>query len=579
MTANLFKIYKKIICFLVFFAFSFNALNLQYCFGAVIEPNGVSNNKILVLNPVLENDLLLGVEYGRIIDSFKGTSDKKVIIVKDLHCNKEVQNNIVEILLAVGKKYQKNFSDILVEGAWDNLDLSLIKSFPDWYGIKNNFVNRFLDNGVFTGAEKYVAFNWNKNLIGIENREAYEQNFNTLVNSFEKRKDANVFIGELMRKIAFYKKQIYSQNLRNIDEIVFKYRTSKITAVEYFEKLKEYSQRAGFLFDMEAPTLEKFYQSEKIKQKIGNLKFVQMEAEDLESDLIRSLSKDEFNELSSLRMKNNSKYYFYLQKLCLERKLDIANKYDVLNMYFDYLNFSSSIDTTKILQEEKNVLFKINTFFATRTNEKTLLKIEQILDTYYRFVNNLALNEETLDIILNNEEYISLIKKFVSENSSDIVWLYSLKTSFGKFKQAIEIMKDFYVGANERNNYFVENILKNVNKPQNGSNNVFVVVLGGYHTRDVSLMLKDKNISYLVISPNITKNTDNNLYDSLLLSQSVTFERNDKLALISAFQNKVLTDEELGKLAETLTAGQTQDKLIELAEIAKKEKAKKGKVL
>ncbi|MDR0676783.1 MAG: hypothetical protein LBF97_07090, partial [Elusimicrobiota bacterium] len=481
------------------------------------------------------SEIILGLGVGTLSDYFvaKNSNLGKVIIIKDLHANSEVQNNIFSILEAIDKNYnvfnKYSFNDVFVEGGWGNLetnfDLLFSKLLPNSLDSKRIFFDNLINNGLINGAEKFVAFNIDKKLEGIEQADIYSENFNYLVKSLQIRKEANFFIINLIND--FIKKKIknYSTTLIELDNLVVKYRTNKISLIEYMDTFKKFDYYMELNFDHEFPTLMKSYNAEKLLQSFGNFKNITIEAFTIEKILFNKLSKEEFFELQNFRSKlqtdDITKYYFYLQQLIVKNKLQYLLEENFINLknYFEYLNTLNSLDPTSILIEEKNLIAKISNNLTLTQNQKKFLEFGRIIDNYYRFCNNLALPFEVDDIIKNNDKYLEIILSYANDMIKDEVNLIMLKDCYIKFVEQVENMKNFYFLANKRNFIFAENIEKKLNQNKN-DNLILPVIIGGYHAKMVADILKDKKISYIIISPTISKEADNRLYEANVMSQS-----------------------------------------------------------
>jgi hypothetical protein len=55
------------------------------------------------------NNLIIPSSMGKIIDSFKGIGNDKIILIQDLHCQPNVQKNIYKIFTQIKKTYGKTF--------------------------------------------------------------------------------------------------------------------------------------------------------------------------------------------------------------------------------------------------------------------------------------------------------------------------------------------------------------------------------------------------------------------------------------------------------------------------------------
>ncbi|MGH9428677.1 MAG: hypothetical protein ACRD2L_20495, partial [Terriglobia bacterium] len=76
-----------------------------------------------------------------------------------------------------------------------------------------------------------------------------------------------------------------------------------------------------------------------------------------------------------------------------------------------------------------------------------------------------------------------------------------------------EKLERFYSLALVRDRALFENAVRQVKESKEG---VAAVVTGGFHTQGLTRQLRDKGISFVVISPKITKEVDDTLYLEIL---------------------------------------------------------------
>ena len=84
---------------------------------------------------------------------------------------------------------------------------------------------------------------------------------------------------------------------------------------------------------------------------------------------------------------------------------------------------------------------------------------------------------------------------------------------------------DYYVMALMRNKPMVDHTLALLN-PQSSSLNTAVLVTGGYHTTMLTQLLREKNVSYVVLSPTVDQisEKDHDLYIKRLVGVHLTKE-------------------------------------------------------
>jgi hypothetical protein len=265
--------------------------------------------------------------------------------------------------------------------------------------------------------------------------------------------------------------------------------------------------------------------------------------------IAKNLGKAERQRLNALKKENNTRYYLYLKQIVDQNNISLKN-FEFLNLYFKYLVLSADVNTNLMVSEEVRLKDKIYGFLIITEEQKDLVKFEKVLNFYENFINTSVMSKEALDFMANEKEYADFIVQFLNRNSAYLIWAYSVNKQIATLQRAIVRMKDFYQLAEERNNVLVANTLDKKEK-------ISVMVLGGYHTDGVTQLLRARDISYILISPNVTKDYDTKIYEQRLLGEVKTSNinvnkniANNKLALVSIYQSG---DLDAQKLKERIT--------------------------
>lgn len=547
------KFFKNLITYVLLFSLIIQN-SLVY---SKINDFTFSNNNIKTNVNFLVKDLIIGMDTGRVCDYFDQIGSKaKVIIIKDLHCNEESQKNIYKILEEINKEYSSNnylFDDILIEGAWSDLktstDLQFLRALPN--GFLKSFIleDTFLKDK-FSGAEKFVINNLDKNLLGIEEENAYKDNLSYFINFTEKEKLNYLLIRLINSYITLKNIKIYSKDIEKLDKLVVDYRKNKISIIEYVDRLKSFV--TFFDLNKEIPNLLKNYEYAKKLANLQSDKTIMVEALTMERILFSKLSRKEFLKISELGNNKNrdyTEYYLYLQKLINKNGYGILlNKnFNNLSMYFDYLNKLSSLDVNAVYSEESNLIYRISNVLAIDDNEKKFLKLGRVLTLFHKFINNSAIASEVKEIDENIEEYINIFRAFAMENIKDFLSFKLVLDTCKKLEEKIYGMRNFYKIAEKRNFIFANKIQNILEKKNNSSEKIAIlpVVVGGYHASSIASLLKEKNIPYIVVSPNVSSLQDSAIYDEKISTQADIWQNLSTLALVTHFENHIYSSNEI----------------------------------
>ena len=520
----------------------------------LVTMTGVSNIAAAVFapSPVLKvnlgaNDILLSTENGRVLENFKGNSSNTVICIQDLHCHKEVQDNIADIMKALKETYKGDFNNVFVEGSWQKLDLDLVKAMPEKYGVKSRMIDELISMGYMTGAEKYAANELRTQVYGIENKEIYKKDSQLLADSLNDRERALRVINLFKQKLDQLKDRKFTKQQKVFSDKIKGYESQKTNVINYVKILQKYSKELGINFEAEAPNLAKILLLLNYRLQLGELAKVKQEAKSLENLISKNLGSIERQKLNELKRENNTRYYLYLKKIVDQNNVSLRD-FEFLKIYFKYLEVSAAINTNLLVDEERRLKDKIYGFLIMTEEQKDLVNFEKVLNFYENFINNSVTSREALDFMASEKEYADFMANFLNQNSAYLIWAFSVKGQMDTLNKAMNRMKEFYRYAEERNNVLVLNTLGKKEK-------ISVMVLGGYHTDGVTQLLRAKNVSYVLISPNVSQDYNTKVYENRLrqqvgalgASQNSQKLANDMLALVSFYQSSGLDEKGLSE--------------------------------
>ncbi len=167
-------------------------------------------------------------EMGLVQAAYQGDR-QLVVLVQDLHCNLEVQNNIAKIIGTLTKKHGLNM--IAVEGASQAVNLAQLKTFPN-ARVKRVVGQYFLKQGKMSGAEYYAATAEHPvTLQGIEKAELYTASRDA-VNAFL-NDESQGYVYDLRELFKELKPSIYTPELLGLDKQKQDNREGKVPMLKY----------------------------------------------------------------------------------------------------------------------------------------------------------------------------------------------------------------------------------------------------------------------------------------------------------------------------------------------------------
>lgn len=471
---------------------------------------------------------LIPFNLGRVTDAYYSNSKDIVISIQDLHSHQQTQKNISLILSLLDSKY--GLDDIYVEGATGSLNTDWLSNIKDSF-TKQKVIDILLENGRLTGGELFsVQSNKNNILKGLEDKKVYSANFERLNNIYAKQTEVTNYISLLKNIFNNKSKNYFSKENEKMNKIVQNYKDGKIKTDKYISLLLQKAEQA----DINLNKYKSITRFAKIvsKQNSFNQEELSEEIKVLLNELKKTLP---FNEYKAL-MKKSSKqeleieFYFDLIKIANELNLLGKNKFKHTKSFFEYLMLNQSFNTIELSKEEDILINEINNKFAKTENEKEVYFIKNYLEKLSHYLTNKMTAKEYEQFIRDSKKFKLLWAKYIDiDNIIDV-------------DSYLNLVDDFYKYNVERNRIFIKNLtgkntkediqelrIKNTNinheekiiDDMSNGKKIHVVITGGFHTYGFNKLLEKENISYMVITPNITEDTvkAENLYENIFNEQ------------------------------------------------------------
>ena len=471
---------------------------------------------------------LIPFNLGRVTDAYYSNSKDIVISIQDLHSHQQTQKNISLILSLLDSKY--GLDDIYVEGATGSLNTDWLSNIKD-SSTKQKVIDILLENGRLTGGELFsVQSNKNNILKGLEDKKVYSANFERLNNIYAKQTEVTNYISLLKNIFNNKSKNYFSKENEKMNKIVQNYKDGKIKTDKYISLLLQKAEQA----DINLNKYKSIISFAKIvsKQNSFNQEELSEEIKVLLNELKKTLP---FNEYKAL-MKKSSKqeleieFYFDLIKIANELNLLGKNKFKHTKSFFEYLMLNQTFNTIELSKEEDILINEINDKFAKTENEKEVYFIKNYLGKLSHYLTNKMTAKEYEQFIRDSKKFKLLWAKYIDiDNIIDV-------------DSYLNLVDDFYKYNVERNRIFIKNLtgkntkediqelrIKNANisheekiiDDMSNGKKIHVVITGGFHTYGFNKLLEKENISYMVITPNITEDTvkAENLYENIFNEQ------------------------------------------------------------
>jgi hypothetical protein len=438
-----------------------------------------------------------------------------VIHIQDIHTNYEAQKNLSRILEALVRANHVKL--IMVEGGWGDVSLSYLRAYAD-PGRRQEVAEEYLREGKISGEEYLdIVSDYDIQLEGIEDENLYQANLETFFAIEEFRHQAAAELKQLIGVAEALQKKIYPQQLLELQKVKQAYDDEKTTLAAYYQFLHGAADKTGQALE-QYPNFARFIAVVASEQAI-QFPAVERERSALIEKLSQSLNKQDLTQLvtQSLEFRLNKltplQYHEYLLDTARNAGESI-NRYVNLAKYVEYIRSHDGIETTVMFEEADELLRVVEDAYIKDDTQRQLYAISrsaQVLDNFLH-----------LKLVPNDFEYY----KNNRNSFLTTTWLGFLEEQAQRYRlrataisaattldNNLAALVQFYDLANERDKAFVANAIRLMDREKAS---IAVLIAGGFHTPNLRQKFKDNGLSYIIIAPHTTQQTDHDLYRRIL---------------------------------------------------------------
>ncbi|MEW6536764.1 MAG: hypothetical protein AB1454_14235 [Candidatus Auribacterota bacterium] len=468
---------------------------------------------------VSAGDIKIPHQYGSVNGQHQ--ADNKLIIhIQDNHTNYGAQKNLARILEHLNTQYNINL--VCVEGAAGLIDTSEFSRFPDTK-TKETVSDYFLKNGKIDGSE-YISIirnsgNENEQLFslhGIETPALYNANIISYQRAEQGHSQLENLLSAVSNRLEELKDNMYSKKLKQFDSLVSQFLANQDIFLDYCRKLA----RAADENLVEYANLTNFSILMSLSQMESELDFQKADTERAEilNKLIERLDPEQSEHLfkQELRFKTNTiaplEYHTLLSGLMNDNGID-TSVYPHFNKFCAYLHAYDSFDNTAILREEEELRSKVYAALISNDKERQIYDIARYI-TLIQHLAAITISQEEMAALktVNHESILKSISALMPDLNIDLPIIIA----------ELENYELFYSSASARENDLVRNTFRVMEQNKQDAS---VLIAGGYHSDGIKKMLAEKNISYVVITPNAAHNEKPIPYFSLLSNYMTPLEQ------------------------------------------------------
>lgn len=433
-----------------------------------------------------------------------------IVHIQDAHGIEEAQRNISSMIGLLGQEPGINL--VGVEGAWGSFSLEPYRDFPD-PAMTKDVAEFLLKKGLIAGPE-YAGLTMSKSpaFFGVENSDLYHANVKALKSAFKDKEAAVAWVDALQSHTEKLKVSDYSETLKTFDRHFSGYQSEKVKLADYVRyltttltQIKPRPATPQLQLLMEALIQE------------GDLDFKRVEAErkQMVEKLVDKLSKDQIQDIVNKSVDYRAgrvgyaEYHAHLKQTCQDHGISMK-AYPQMGRYIAYVLTADKIDRRALLNELDTVERTLPESLAKTPKEKELVALTYDLSLLNKLVRH-EMSPADWTHYLARGKYIHTVPERVASLGGAPSPAFAL-TAF----------EDFCRFAAERNTALTGNLTQQM---VNTKTNYSILIAGGFHTEGLSALLRQRQISYVVVTPKITAIPKDNPYLDVLARDPAPLEQ------------------------------------------------------
>jgi len=490
--------------------------------GRVLDRGAIPDLKDL-LNPY---SISIPEAHGAIEEVFQGSPNSPLVVhIQDAHANYEAQSNIKAILHHLQQNY--GVSLVQLEGAASKLNPA---TFEAAYLKEANakLADYLMRQGRLSGAEAFAIESEEPvELYGVEDKVLYIENLRTFRAVYSHQADLDNFFKEMRMLAKDLRTKLLNAELLDLTRKMEAYAQERIELLDYLLYLNKLAEKyeIASLKDLSElvrfPNLVRILRLHDMEQTMDQ-RLLEQEVKELKQ-LFRQnkLGEEESLMVDKMGMKKTGVkpriYFKKLNNMALNYDVDLLN-YTQMRRFGEFLILQDEIEHHGLFSEVSRLerLLQKN-LLKTKVEQLLidLLKAIELLNQYF----SLEVNREKLTFVIKRFEKIraSIIKERLDALAAKLEVMpsgYSGDTAV--LDELMNKVEYFYRIVLERDKHFVENVMTRM---QSAGEKKTVLITGGFHTDGMTRLLREKDISYVVMIPRVNVKEGSGTYVKVMLEE------------------------------------------------------------
>jgi hypothetical protein len=477
--------------------------------------------------PTWISNLLL--PYGSVREIFLAKKDNAPLIIhiQDAHGLLEAQQNISSMIQRLAE--QRGVTLVGMEGAAGAFTTDRYRSYPN-PEITRGLAESFLKEGLLGGPEfSAIVSPIPLTLWGVEDLGLYQDNILAFKDSVKAKNTLNQLLTEANKEVEQRKDKSFSPLLKEFDTHVTAYRSQREGMGSYVRYLNHQANILS-VTGQKLPQMGLLLEAMEREQSI-DFKEVEKERSHLVRVLVDRIPQRELNALvqRSLLCRmgrvTSGELNQTIQNLCRRHQIPL-NQFGPLEDYLNYVTLAEKIIPVELLNEITQVEKAVGLKLSKTAEQKQLMVASRALSIVGKLASQTLTPEEWNSYEMERAPILSSVQGL----------------SAGINGPALEPSERFCRIATGRNTAMTDHLLAKMKVTGTSS---AVLVAGGFHSEGLTQVLRNRGISFVVVTPRITEVPQENNYLDIF--------SNDPLPL-----EKLFSGEEISLVAPPPTAASTE---------------------
>ncbi|HXV19343.1 MAG TPA: hypothetical protein VD883_04620, partial [Candidatus Omnitrophota bacterium] len=453
-------------------------------------------------------------------DIHKAGSSKTLILFQDAHTNESAQDNLAKSLDLTLSKISRPIH-VFMEGGTGDDSLSYLRAQAA-FEKRQTVAASFLKRGLLNGAE-YLDLTSERTftLWGVEDEDLYWKAVRSYEEVVKSRGELKDYLSLIDQSIKSLKTRLLNPSLLSFDGKREAYLKDELPMTDYFGALLSEAKMRGIALEY----YPHFVGIQKIKDLEAQIDFAKASEE--QGRIVSAFSAGELETLvqdhemsgrSPFKLsgkKHEGQDAFYAK---LSEKTSGFQGFPELAKYAEYLKSIRDADPKALLKEQKLLEEQLYEALAGTRDERKLVWASRTLG-YLKALADMSITPEEFEDykLRSSRSDLSYLTGFLNKKIMDLGDSYERALFVNDRAQAlITKAEEFYLLTYERDKNFIRNGLRKMDET---GEDISILVAGGFHTANLKALLREKNISYIVVTPQVYYETNHARYEKILLSQ------------------------------------------------------------